>query len=147
MHITTSAGKIWKRSVNVDWLNQFSAGCMVSHIGIEFTEVGDDYITARMPVDDRTTQPTGLLHGGASVALAETLGSTAAYCCTDDSQFCAGIEINANHIRKATDGYVEGIARPVHIGTRTHVWETVITDSDGRLVCTSRMTLAILDKE
>ncbi len=120
---------------------------MVSHLGIEFTEVGDDYMTARMPVDDRTMQPTGLLHGGASVALAETLGSTAACCCIDESQICTGIEINANHVRKAMDGYVTGVTRPVHIGTRTHVWETVITDSDGRLVCASRMTLAILDKE
>jgi len=120
---------------------------MVSHIGIEFIEIGDDFLRARMPVDSRTTQPLGLLHGGASVALAETLGSTAAHCAVEDHQFCVGIEINANHVRGVRSGIVIGMARPIHMGRQTHVWETKITEPDGRLISTSRMTLAVLDKK
>ena len=120
---------------------------MVSHIGIEFIEIGDDFLRARMPVDERTTQPLGLLHGGASIALAETLGSTAAHCTVEENQYCVGIEINANHIRRVTSGMVEGIARPVHLGKKTQVWEAKVRDSEDRLVSTSRMTMAILQKE
>ncbi|GMQ81317.1 MAG: hotdog fold thioesterase [Rhodothermia bacterium] len=120
---------------------------MISHIGIEFVEIGDDFLRARMPVDERTTQPLGLLHGGASVALAETLGNTAAHCTVEENQYCVGIEINANHIRRATSGMVVGIARPVHLGKKTQVWEAKIRDSEDRLVSTSRMTLAVLQKE
>ena len=144
---TSKPNPIWKRSFDIEWLNRFSENCMVSHIGIEFVEIGDDFLRARMPVDENTKQPLGFLHGGASVALAETLGSTAAYCAVEDSQYCVGIEINANHIRRATSGIVEGIARPVHLGKMTQVWEVKIKDSQDRLVSTSRMTLAVLQKQ
>lgn len=122
--------------------------CMASHIGIELTELGDDFLRGRMPVDDRTRQPFGILHGGASVALAETLGSTAASLVIDrDKQRCVGQEINANHVRAATSGFVIGTARPLHVGRRSHVWEIRITDERERLVCISRITMYILDHE
>jgi len=120
--------------------------CMESHIGIEFTEIGEDFLRARMPVDDRTRQPFGILHGGASVTLAETLGSVAATLVIDSSkQRCVGQEINANHVRAVSSGYVVGTARPVHIGHRSHVWEIRITDEAARLACISRITMYILD--
>ena len=147
MESGSAKSSIWKRSFDLEWLNEFSKGCMVSHVGIEFIEIGTDYLSAQMPVDARTTQPLGLLHGGASVVLAETLGSTAAHCCVQENQFCVGIEINANHVRGVKAGTVVGVARPVHLGRKTHVWETKISDPDGRLVSTSRMTLAVLEKK
>ena len=123
-------------------------GTMVDHLGIEFMEVGDDYIKARMPVDHRTRQPMGLLHGGASVSLAETLGSVAAFLCVDpQKQMCVGLEINANHIRGVSSGWVYGVARPLHVGKTTHVWEIKITDEQDKLVCTSRITMAILERK
>jgi 1,4-dihydroxy-2-naphthoyl-CoA hydrolase len=116
---------------------------------MEFTAIGDNYIEARMPVDHRTHQPLGLLHGGASVALAETLGSVAATCCVDNStQFCVGLEINANHIKSAREGFVKGTAVPIHIGKKTQVWEIrIVNESTQDLVCISRITLAVLDKK
>ena len=120
---------------------------MIDHLGIEFLEVGGDYIKARMPVDHRTIQPFGLLHGGASVALAETLGSVAANLCVDrEKKMCVGLEINANHTRPVTNGFVYGIARPIHIGVSTQVWEIRIQNEQEKLVCISRLTLAVLDK-
>ena len=116
-------------------------------LGIEFTEIGNDYLVARMPVDERTRQPLGLLHGGASVALAETLGSVAASLCLDDSRFCVGLEINANHIKSIRNGFVTGRALPVHIGKQTHVWEIRITNESNELICISRITMAILEKK
>lgn len=116
-------------------------------LGIEFTELGEDFIVARMPVDERTRQPLGLLHGGASVALAETLGSVAATLCLDDSRFCVGLEINANHIRSIRNGFVTGRTQPVHIGKQTHVWEIRITNESNELICISRITMAILEKK
>ena len=121
---------------------------MVEHLGIEFTAVGEDYLEATMPVDKRTHQPIGLLHGGASVALAETLGSVGAnYCVDPEKQYCVGLEINANHIRSVRSGYVKGTARPVHLGKRTHVWEIRIVNEQNELVCVSRITMAVLDKK
>ena len=121
---------------------------MIEHLGIEFLEVGDDYIKARMPVDHRTIQPFGLLHGGASVALAETLGSVAANLCVDrEKKMCVGLEINANHIRPVTNGFVYGIARPIHIGASTQLWEIRIHNEQEKLVCVSRLTMAVLDKQ
>ncbi len=118
---------------------------MPGHIGIEVMEVGDDYVKARMPVDHRTTQPFGILHGGASVALAESLGSMAGSMCVNISEEAiVGVEINANHIRAVQSGYVEGIARPLHIGRTTQVWEIRITNEEGKLVCVSRITLAVV---
>ncbi len=119
----------------------------MQHLGIEFTEIADDYLIAKMPVDHRTHQPLGLLHGGASVALAETLGSVAATFCVDPAlQYCVGLEINANHIKSVKSGFVFGKTTPIHIGKRTHVWEIRITDEDDSLVCISRITMAVIDK-
>ncbi len=119
-------------------------GTMGEHLGIEWVELGDDFIKARMPVDHRTKQPYGLLHGGASVALAETLGSVGAALSVDPSRYIAvGMEINANHIRSVRDGYVTGTTRPVHRGGTTQVWEIRIEDERGKLVCISRLTVAI----
>ena len=138
---------IWSVQAALENLNSFSRNTMIEHIGIEFLEIGDDYIKARMPVDHRTIQPLGFLHGGASVALAETLGSVAAYLCVDASQkTCVGLDINANHIRAVTSGFVYGIVRPIHIGGSTQVWEIRITNEQDKLVCISRITMAVLDK-
>lgn len=132
----------------VEGINQISKDCMVGHIGIEFTEIGKDYLKAKMPVDNRTTQPFGVLHGGASVSLAESMGSLGASMTIDiNKQFCAGLEINANHIKAAKRGYVHGIASPIHIGKKTQVWEIKISDDEGDLVCISRITVAIIDKK
>lgn len=138
---------IFRPGVSLDHLNQISLQTMVSHLGIEFTEVGPDYISAKMPVDHKTQQPLGLLHGGASVSLAETLGSVAATCCVDpEMQYCVGLEINANHIKSVKSGFVTGTARPVHIGKRTHVWEIRIVNETQELICISRITMAVIDK-
>lgn len=138
---------IFTRKPTTEVLNALSADTMAENLGIEFTGVGDDYIEARMPVDHRTRQPRGLLHGGASVALAETLGSVAASCCIDrDTHFVVGLEINANHVRSAREGYVTGKATPIHVGKTTQVWEIKIVNDAGELVCVSRITLAILEK-
>ena len=125
-------------------LDALSAGSAIEHLGIVFTEVGDDFVRATMPVDARTVQPYGLLHGGASVLLAETLGSTAAMLCVAEGERCVGIEINANHVRAARDGTVTGTARALHVGGSTQVWEIRIEDERGRLVCVSRLTLAVV---
>jgi len=135
------------KGVTIDQLNQLSRKTLVEHLGIKFTEVGEDYISASMPVDHRTHQPFGLLHGGASVALAETLGSVAATLCLDQNlQYGVGLEINANHIRAMKEGIVIGTTRPIHVGKRTHVWEIKITNELDELVCISRITIAIIDK-
>ena len=137
---------IWQRRPTVAQLNQPSA-TMVTHLGIEFLDIGDDYLTARMPVDHRTHQQMGLLHGGASVALAETLGSTGAFLCVDAAQYnVVGLEINANHVRAVREGFVTGIARPLHRGKTTQLWEIRITDGADKLVCISRITIAVLEK-
>lgn len=134
--------------VTVEYLNHFSKGTMAEHLGIEITEVGKDFIIAKMPVNEKTKQPVGLLHGGASVALAETLGSVAAYSSIDTSkQAAVGLEINANHIRSVTDGFVYGRAEALHIGRTTQVWEIKITNEQGKLVCVSRITVALLDNK
>ena len=137
---------IWfKKEFSLQKLQAMSAGTMGEHIGIVFTEIGDAYLKATMPVDERTRQPYGLLHGGASVALAETLGSVASSLVLDTSVFiCVGLEINANHIRSARQGLVTGIATPIHLGSSTHVWDIKIYDERERLLCISRLTVAIL---
>lgn len=144
--------KIWQRQPTVDELNQFSQNTLGSHLGIEMLEIGDDFISARMPVDERTVQPFGILHGGASVALAETLGSVAGTLCIDtDRNIIVGLEINANHVRAvplvpSQHRWVVGTTRPVHLGGLTQVWQTHIRDEQERLVCLSRLTIAVLDK-
>lgn len=138
---------LFKSGITLEKLNQFFANTLVAHLGIEITGVGEDYIEAKMPVDHRTHQPLGLLHGGASVALAETLGSAGATCCVDaKTQYCVGLEINANHIKSVRDGFVYGITKPIHIGKKTQVWEIKITNEQKQLVCISRITLAVIDK-
>jgi 1,4-dihydroxy-2-naphthoyl-CoA hydrolase len=137
---------IWFRPYTLEELDQQSQGCMVEHLDIRFTEIGPDYVRATMPADARTWQPFGLLHGGASVTLAETLGSVGANCVIDNSKFfCVGQEINANHLRGVRSGRVTGTARPIHIGGRSQVWEIRIEDQKGKLVCISRLTLAVVE--
>lgn len=133
---------------SLDQLNTISKKTMVDHLGIEFTAVGEDYLEATMPVDHRTKQPMGLLHGGANVALAETMGSIAASLTIDLSkQACVGLEINANHVRGVKDGKVKGIVKPVHVGKSTQIWEIKIYNESEQLCCISRITMAILDKK
>lgn len=134
---------IWKMLLTLDELKERSKNTMVEHLGIEFLEIGEDYLTAKMPVDHRTKQPAGLLHGGASVALAETLGSVAARLCLEkETKGIVGIEVNANHIRSVSDGWVTGITKPIHIGKTTQIWEVKIYNDQHKLVCISRLTVA-----
>lgn len=136
---------IWKVTPTPALLNENTEPNMSTHLGIEFTEVGDNYLVAKMPVDQRTTQPYGILHGGASVALAETLGSVAGFLCVDmATQRVVGLEINANHIRSAKSGFVYGKCTPVHIGKKTQVWSIHIKDENDKLICISRITLAVI---
>jgi 1,4-dihydroxy-2-naphthoyl-CoA hydrolase len=139
---------IWfEPNLTVDHIQPLGKNTMAEHLGIEFTEVGEDFIKGRMPVDNRTLQPYGLLHGGASVALAETLGSVGAAFVVDRRLYNAvGLEINANHVRGVREGFVTGIARPIHTGKRTQVWEIRIADERDKLVCISRLTVAIIPK-
>lgn len=139
---------IFNSNATLDMLNKLSPNTMTEHLGIVFTKIGEDSIEATMPVDHRTHQPMGLLHGGASVVLAETLGSVAAMCCLDASkQYCVGLDINANHIKSVREGYVTGITKPIHIGKRTQVWEIKITNEQNELVCISRITMAVIDRK
>ncbi len=137
---------IWYVEAPLASLNAISANTMVEHLGIEFIAMDEESITARMPVDRRTIQPAGLLHGGASVALAETLGSVAATLCVNPAETtCVGLEINANHIRSVRSGFVTGVARPLHLGNSTQVWDIRIYDDEQeRLVCVCRLTMAVL---
>lgn len=136
---------LWKTSVDTDRLNAHNRNTMVSHVGIEVTDIGEDSVSGSMPVDERTRQPFGLLHGGASVVLAETLGSVAAnLCCDPTRERAVGLSINASHIRAATSGQVHGVATAVHIGRSTQVWNITIRDDAGRLTCSSRLTCAVV---
>lgn len=138
---------IFKKNPDLDFLNRMGQDTMSSHLGINFTAIGDDYLEAEMPVTSKTKQPMGLLHGGANVALAETLGSVAGNLVLDDeNHIIVGLEINANHIRAVKEGKVKGIAKPIHLGRKTQVWEIKIHDEAGKLSCISRITLAVLEK-
>lgn len=138
---------IWKRQPTLERMTSTSRNTAVEHLGIEFIEVGDDYIIGRMPVDNRTVQPHGILHGGASVLFAETLGSVAAnHCLINDERVAVGLDINANHIRPVAKGWVIGITKPIHIGSTTQVWEIIISTEGGKTVCISRLTMAIIAK-
>jgi 1,4-dihydroxy-2-naphthoyl-CoA hydrolase len=137
---------VWNVQTTPQQLNQRAQGTMLSHLGIEFFEINADSLKARMPVDGRTIQPAGILHGGASATLAESLGSVAANLCVDPStKVVVGLEINANHIRQARSGWVTGVVTPIHVGKSTHIWQIRIEDEAGRLVCISRITMAVLD--
>ena len=137
---------IWFRQITVDEVKGMARQGMADHLDIEFTELGPDYLRATMPVDSRTWQPYGLLHGGASAALAETLGSVGANLCVDGSRYyCVGQEINANHLRPVRRGRVIGTAKPLHLGRRSQVWDIRIEDEKGRLACVSRLTMAVVE--
>jgi 1,4-dihydroxy-2-naphthoyl-CoA hydrolase len=136
--------RIWKKPISVEHLTAIHVGTAAAHLGVEFLEVGNDFIRARVPVDQRTRQPHGVLHGGVSALLAETLGSCgAAYSCPE-GQRVVGLDINANHLRSVTSGWVIGVTRPVHRGRSTHVWHIDMSNEAGQLVCVSRLTLAVL---
>lgn len=140
---------IWfKKDLSFTDLIELGKGTMAEHLGIEWTEVGPDFLKARMPVDHRTKQPYGLLHGGASCVLAETIGSVASAMIVDHSKYyCVGLEINANHIRSAREGFVTGTATPLHLGATTHVWDIKIHDEKNKLICVSRLTVAIIKRK
>ena len=139
---------IWfQKELSLQQFESFDQPDMAKHIGLQFSEVGDNYLKASIPVDERTKQPYGLLHGGASCVLAETLGSVASALVIDPEKFiCVGLEINANHVRSARSGRVTGICTPIHIGASTHVWDIKIHDEREKLICVSRLTVAILKK-
>lgn len=139
---------IWfNKELTLESLYRFMPNTMAEQLGIELVELGNDFIKAKMPVDHRTQQPYGLLHGGASCTLAETIGSVASAMVVDHSKFnCVGLEINANHMRSAREGYVTGIASPLHLGNNTHVWDIKIYDELQKLVCVSRLTVAVIPK-
>jgi 1,4-dihydroxy-2-naphthoyl-CoA hydrolase len=139
---------IWyNKNITVDYFQGWGKDTLSEYLGIQFTELGDDFLKATMPVDNRTRQPYGLLHGGASAALAETLGSVCSALVINREKFiCVGLEINANHIRSVQSGIVTGICTPIHVGGSTHVWDIRILDEKDRLVCISRLTVAILKK-
>lgn len=135
---------IWKQTCSIESLTHIHHHTAVERLGIEFLEVGDDFIKARVPVDERTRQPYGILHGGVSVVLAETLGSCGAAFSLETGYRAVGLDINANHIKATTHGWVTGIARPVHRGRTTHVWQIDLTNDAGELTCVSRITMAVL---
>src|ERR1700759_2878745 len=139
---------IWfNKSIRIEDIQPLARNTIGETLGIEFTEIGENYLKGKMPVDNRTRQPYGLLHGGASLTLAETLGSVASACIIDNErQYCVGLEINGNHVRGVRDGHVYGTAVPLHTGSSTHVWEIRIHDDHEKLVCISRLTVAILQR-
>jgi 1,4-dihydroxy-2-naphthoyl-CoA hydrolase len=136
--------RVWTQDISVQILTDLHVGTAVQHLGMEFLEVGDDFITARVPVDSRTKQPYGLLHGGVSVVLAETLGSCGAAFSCPPGHRAVGLDINANHLKGATSGWVTGTTRPVHIGRSTQVWQIDLQNDAGELTCVSRITMAVL---
>ncbi len=136
--------RIWQKPISIEILHSISHNSAVTHLGIEYLDVGDDYITGRIPVDHRTRQYSGILHGGVSVVLAETLGSCGAdFSCLPD-QIVVGLEVNANHIKAAHSGWVTGTAKPIHRGRSTHIWGIELRNDNQELVCISRITLALL---
>ena len=137
---------IWKKDSSLSRLNALSENTIISLLGIEYTQIGDDYIQATMPVDNRTHQPHGLLHGGASVVLAETLGSVAGNLAVSTNKVCVGLEVNANHLRSVKTGVVTGTARAIRIGRTVQVWQIEIQNEKEQLICTSRLTLAVVDR-
>ncbi|MCW8199624.1 hotdog fold thioesterase [Verminephrobacter aporrectodeae subsp. tuberculatae] len=135
---------IWKKPTDLNQLNAANQGTAAQHLGVEIVELGDDFLRGRVPVDQRTRQPFGLLHGGVSVLLAESLGSIGAYCASPEGHNAVGLDVNANHLRPVTSGWVTGTARPVHLGRSTQVWQIDLVNEAGELTCVSRLTMAIL---
>jgi len=138
--------KIWTRQIDVKIVNERGKNTMSEHLGITFTDVGDDFIKATMPISDKNKQPYGIMHGGASCVLAETIGSTAANFCVDEKYYCVGLDINTNHIRAIRSGIVEGVARPYHLGKSTQVWHIEIRNEEGKLISVNRLTMAVLER-
>ena len=137
---------IWKKNTGLERLNETSRNTLTAHLGILYTEIGDDFITGTMPVDSRTVQPYGLLHGGASLVLAETLGSVAGNLSVEEHKICVGLEVNANHVRAVKSGIVTGTAKALHLGATTQIWSIEIKNARDKLVCISRLTLAVINK-
>lgn len=138
---------IWKMPIDLEKVNQRSANTFAEYIGMEFTEIGEDYLVATLPVDHRTKQPLGFLNGGVSAALAETVASSAANFCVDQTKaYCVGLDINANHLRPTVEGSVRAIAKPFHLGKKTQVWEVRIENEQGKLACIARMTMAVVER-
>ncbi|MCP3945141.1 MAG: hotdog fold thioesterase [Desulfobacteraceae bacterium] len=135
---------MWKKEFKLDDINRFREESIVGHLDIKFIEKGDDFLRATMPVDKRTVQPMGLLHGGASVVLAETLGSAASHMTLDESHYSLGLEVNANHLKSASTGLVKGTAKPIHLGRTTQVWDICVENEKNELICVSRLTMAVL---
>ena len=136
---------IWRKPISLEILREKARNTAIEHLGIEYVEIGDDYLVGRVPVDHRTHQPFGLLHGGVSVVLAETLGSVGAMFASPPAWRGVGLDINANHIRGVSSGWVTGTARPVHIGRSTQVWQIDMVNEEGKLTCVSRITMAMLE--
>jgi uncharacterized protein (TIGR00369 family) len=140
--------KIWKNDISIEKLMHRSTDTMADYLGIIFTEIGDDFLKAKMPVNERTKQPIGIMHGGASCVLAETVGSTAANCCVDqNTHYCVGLDINTNHIRSIREGFVFAIAKPYHLGRSTQVWSIEITNEQNQLISINRLTMSVLSKK
>lgn len=140
--------KIWHADITLPALTFRGKNTMIDHLGIEFIEIGDDFLIAKMPIDHRTHQPIGIMHGGASCALAETVGSTAANCSVDPDKFyCVGLEINTNHIRSIREGFVYGVAKPYHLGKSTQVWSIEITNEKKQLISINRLTMMVMEKK
>ncbi len=136
---------IWKTAASIQFATERSKNTMIEYLGIEFTKIGDDFIIARMPVDQRTHQPLGIMHGGASCVLAETVGSIASNLCVEQKHFyCVGLDINTNHIKSVRSGFVYGKASPFHLGKSTHVWGISITNEQSQLISVTRLTMAVL---
>lgn len=139
--------KIWQTEIDLKTITERNKNTMCDYLGIEFVEIGDDYLIARMPVDYRTKQPIGIMHGGASCVLAETIGSTAAqYCVNYNEYYCVGLDINTNHIRSVKEGYVTAVAKPFHLGKSTQVWSIEIKNNEGKLISVNRLTMAVLKR-
>lgn len=136
--------RIWKKNADLGEINALNKNCLVELLGIEIIEMGDDYMRATMPADKRTYQPMGILHGGASVVLAESIGSIAANMAVDSNHYCVGLEVNANHLKSVSSGIVTATVRPVHLGKSTHVWDIEIVNEHGQSTCVSRLTMAVL---
>lgn len=135
---------IWKKNLPLEQLNKIGEKCAVGHLGIQISAIGDNWLEATMPVDHRTTQPFGLLHGGLSVALAETVGSLAGFLCVDEQQAVVGLEVNANHLRPVCQGKVTAKASPLKLGQSTQIWQIDIRDEQDKLCCVSRLTLSVI---
>lgn len=135
----------WKISVTPEEINQRCRGTLIEHLGIECTEVGKEHMTARMFVDSKLHQTSGILHGGASAALAETIGSIAANCAVEKGKRCVGLDLNINHIRAVKSGFVTAVTKPLHIGKTTHVWEILIRNEEGQLISAARLTIAVIN--